>query len=313
MPPREDITNDNIEDFFVQCWDDGSKPNVTQGHRYINHILTNYGMPPLNKHHRQRYASVLDLLQGLQREKKWRDHVSQGADPMSRDTVKKLLLAKVHDANGEINYRKLRNKVLSNALLLCGWHPKDAWRVMDSNVIDIEDFHDRDGHLRPKFLFNDLSHNKRPKYKVFNTIGCGCKGEHHTKNVACPYNLITWYQRLKDEFDDHLMRKKKRLSRQERLRHFDENGNLKERKFFRSITKGGCREATKRTTLHEHRNMGFGSIQGVFEFWRPVLDLGDIKMTTDQARRTFCTLGHKYTGRNFPRCSSSCPRSNSWR
>ena len=229
----------------MQCWDDGSKPNVTQGRRFINHILTNYGMAPLNKHHRQNYASILDLLKGLEKEKKWRDHQSQGAEPMSRDTVKKILLAEFHDDNGDINFRKLRNKVLANALILCGWHPRDAWKIRDSNVIDIEDFHDRDGHRRPKYLFNDLCHTKREKYKVFNTIGCGCKGEHHTKNIACPYNLINWYQQLKDEFDDKLLQKKNRLSRQERLRHFDENGNLKERKFFRSITKKGCKLETK--------------------------------------------------------------------
>ena len=38
-----------MEEFFVQCWEDGSKPNVTQGRRFINHILTNYGKPPLNR------------------------------------------------------------------------------------------------------------------------------------------------------------------------------------------------------------------------------------------------------------------------
>ena len=30
-----------------------------------------------------------------------------------------------------------------------------------------------------------------------------------------------------------------------------------------------------------------------FEFWRPILDLGKDKLTTDMARRTFCTLGSK--------------------
>ena len=41
--------------------------------------------------------------------------------------------------------------------------------------------------------------------------------------------------------------------------------------------------------------MGMGSIRSVFEFWRPILDLGKDKLTTDMARRTFCTLGSKYT------------------
>jgi len=241
VPPVAKITNENMEEFFVQCWEDGSKPNVTQGHRYINHILTHHGRPPLNKHHRQQYASVLDVLKGLEREDKWRDHRSQGADPLPRETVKKILLAKVHGDDGKIDLRKLRNKVLASALILCGWHPKDAWRIKDKNVVNLEDFHDSDGHLRPKFLFNDLCHNKLRKLKVFNTIGCGCKGSHHPKNIACPYNLLHWYQMLKDGFDEALMEKKPKLSRVERRRHFDERGNLSERKFFRSITKdSGC-------------------------------------------------------------------------
>ena len=41
--------------------------------------------------------------------------------------------------------------------------------------------------------------------------------------------------------------------------------------------------------------MGLGSVRSVFEFWRPVLNLGDIKLTTDMARKTFCTLG-KHVG-----------------
>ena len=42
--------------------------------------------------------------------------------------------------------------------------------------------------------------------------------------------------------------------------------------------------------------MGVGLIRSVFEYWRPILGLGDKRLTTDQARRTFCTLGNKYTG-----------------
>ena len=79
------MTNDNMEEFFVQCWEDGSKPTVTQGRRYINHILTHYGRPPLNKHHRKNYATVLDVLKGLEREVEWRDHQSKGAEPLPLD------------------------------------------------------------------------------------------------------------------------------------------------------------------------------------------------------------------------------------
>ena len=294
VPPEEDITNDNMEEFFVQCWVDGSKPNVTQGRRFINHILTHYGRALLNKHHRQNYASVLDVLKGLEHEKKWRDHQSQGAKPLPLEFVKKILLAKVHDDKGDLDLRKLRNKALASALILCGWHPKDAWEIKDKNVINLEDFHDRDGHHRPKFLFNGL-HNKRQKWKVCNTIGCGCKRTHMPKNTACPYNLLLWYQQAKDEFDDRLRERKSKLCRKERLRHFDENGHLTDRKFFRSITKnGGCSSSE----LHEHRNMGQTAIRGVLEYWRPILGLGNERLTTDMARKTFCTLGKLCTGSN---------------
>ena len=241
VPPEKYITNENMEEFFVQCWDDGSKPNVTQGRRFINYILTHHGLPSLNKHHRQQYASVLDVLKGLEKEDAWRDHQSKGAKPMSRPMVKKILMAEVHDGDGKIDLRKLRNKVLATALILCGWHPRDAWRIKDENVINLEDFHDRDGHHRPKFMFNELSHNKRQHWKVCNTIGCGCKRTHKPKNTACPYNILLWYQQTKEECDGRLMRRKTKLCRAERLRHFDERGHLTDRRFFRSITKnGGC-------------------------------------------------------------------------
>ena len=232
-----------MEEFFCQCWEDGSKPTVTQGRRYLNHILTHHGRPPLNKHHRQQYASVMDVYKGLEREDEWRNYNGQGAKPLSKENVKKLLLANIRDADGTIDVRRLRNKALASALILCGWHPKDAWRIKDENVICLADFRDSDGHLRPKFLFNDLQHNKLRKLKVFNTIGCGCKGSHHPKNDDCPFNVLRWYQDLKEGFDESLMDKKKNLSRLERRRHFDERGNLSDRKFFRSITKeGGCGE-----------------------------------------------------------------------
>ena len=285
VPPEEDITNDNMEEFFCQCWEDGSKPNVTQGRRYINHILTHHGQSPMNKNHRQKYASVLDVIKGLEKQKKWRDHKSNGAKPLPLDYVKSILCANIKDANDTIDLMKLRNKALASALLLCGWHPGDAWKVPDKNVINLENFHDRDGHHRPKFLFNDLTHNKREQWKVYNTIGCGCKDQHDPKNEDCPYNVLLWYSQTKEEHDQQLMAKKSRISRKERLRHFDELGHLSDRNFFRSITKKSGR--------FEHRNMGLGAIRGVLEYWRVELGLGDLKLTTDMARKTFCTLGVK--------------------
>ena len=131
IPGKEHLTNDNLEEFIVQCWEDGSKPNVTQGHRYINHILSHYGRPPLNKHYRMNYGPVLDVLKGLKRTAEWREHKSKGAEPLPLEFVKKILLAKVHDDKGNIVLRLLRNKALASALILCGWHPKDAWEIKD--------------------------------------------------------------------------------------------------------------------------------------------------------------------------------------
>ena len=303
VPPEQYITNDNMEEFFCQCWEDGSKPNVTQGRRYINHILTHHGQSPMNKNHRQKYASVLDVIKGLEKQKKWREHKSDGAKPLPLDYVKSILCANIKDANDTIDLMKLRNKALASALLLCGWHPGDAWKVPDKNVINLENFHDRDGHHRPKFLFNDLTHNKREQWKVYNTIGCGCKGQHDPKNEHCPYNVILWYTQTKEEHDGELFKKKNRISRKERLRHFDEQGFLSERAFFRSIT--------KKTGRYEHRNMGIGAIRGVLEYWRVELDLGGTKLTTDMARKTFCTLGVKCARKKIRRTSRS-PTSNSW-
>ena len=42
--------------------------------------------------------------------------------------------------------------------------------------------------------------------------------------------------------------------------------------------------------------MGIGAIRAVFEWWRPILDLGPNPLTTDMARKTFVTFGVKYTG-----------------
>ena len=304
IPAKEHLTNDNLEEFFVQCWEDGSKPNVTQGRRYINHILTHHGEPTLNKHSRQKYAPVLDVLAGLKREEKWRNHTSLGAKPLSLAYVKKILMAPVHDHAGNLDLLHLRNKTLAACLILCGWHQKDAWEIVDKNVINLEDHHDRDGHHRPKFLFSDLCHNKRRKYKVCNTIGCGCKETHLPKNSACPYNLLLWYQQVKEECDDRLTQRKAKLSRKERLKHFDENGHLKDRHFFRSITKKG----------YEHRNMGQNAIRGVFEYWRIVEGLGKERLTADMARKTFCTLGKLCTGARKKNrwCISSFPPSSSW-
>ena len=251
VPRENDITNDNLEEFVVACWYSGkdgtkSKPNVTQGRRYLNHILAYYGYPALNRNHRADYGPVLDVMKGLEKEPEWLNHQSEGAEPLTKDQVKKILMAEVHDENGELLYDRLANKAVAVSMILNGWHTKDAHDVMESNVVQEKDFVDRDGKHRPKFLFKDLSHNKRPTWKVHNAIGCGCKGSHHPKNVACPYNVLDWYQAVKAKFDDRLLHRTRRLSKPERLKHFDEDGNLKEINFFRTYYNSGTETTCNR-------------------------------------------------------------------
>ena len=251
VPPEEDITNDNLEEFVVACWYSGkdgtkSKPNVTQGRRYLNHILAHYGYPALNRNHRADYGPVIDVLQGLEKEREWLNHRSEGAEPFTKEQVKKIIMAEVHDVDGELLYDRLANKAVGVSMIINGWHTKDAHEVRESNVFQEKDFYDRDGKHRPKFLFKDLSHNKRPTWKVHNAVGCGCKGHHHPRNVACPYNILDWYQAVKNKFDQRLIHRTRRLSKQERLRHFDEDGDLKECSFFRAYNDSG-----KNTTCNQ--------------------------------------------------------------
>ena len=44
--------------------------------------------------------------------------------------------------------------------------------------------------------------------------------------------------------------------------------------------------------------MGTSAIQGVLEFWNKELQLSDDRLTTNQARKTFCTFGHRHTARS---------------
>lgn len=55
--------------------------------------------------------------------------------------------------------------------------------------------------------------------------------------------------------------------------------------------------------LHKHRNIGKAEVQGVLEFWNQALDLNEPdengkrpNLTTDQGRKTFCTIAERFLG-----------------
>ena len=74
-------------------------------------------MPTLNKYHRDKYATVLDFLQGLAKQEKWRDYVTKGAVPLPFDAVKQIFNANIMDPHdlGRVDLERLRNKVLAIA------------------------------------------------------------------------------------------------------------------------------------------------------------------------------------------------------
>ena len=80
----------------------------------------------------------------------------------------------------------------------------------------------------------------------------------------------------------------KQMSKTQRRRHLTGDGKLAERRFFRTHPK-------RDKTCYPHRNMGQGAVQGVLEFWNKKLGLSDKPLTTNQARKTFCTFGHRHT------------------
>ena len=47
VPPAEDISNEHMEDFFVDLFEATGKPSVQQARKWINHILAKY-KPSIN-------------------------------------------------------------------------------------------------------------------------------------------------------------------------------------------------------------------------------------------------------------------------
>ena len=64
----------------------------------------------------------------------------------------------------------LRNKTLAISMILNGWHPIDAYRMMETDVTDVPDYRDRSGHHRPKIIFagEETHHTKVHSIKVRN-------------------------------------------------------------------------------------------------------------------------------------------------
>ena len=232
---------------------------------------------------------MLDLLKGLSKEDKWKNHTTCGADSLTKEQVRAIFEAPIHDPDTKrLCLLRLRNKALSILMIVNGWHVHDAKRLMDSHVEDFPDYRDRDKTHRPKMLFR--GRKCKEHILVHNTVGCGCLGPHCNANTNCFYNVLKWYTTVKKRSDDHFCKTATKLmSKKQRKPHFNDDGSLKERQFFRSHPK------KKSNNVYPHRNQGLHSIQGVLEFWNKELNLSETPLTTNQARKTFATFGHKHT------------------
>ena len=125
-----------------------------------------------------------------------------------------------------------------------------------------------------------------------------------TLSENCFYNVVKWYSMVKAECDDKLKRSYMRSA--ERPAHYDEQGRLLDKCFFRAMNH--ARDGCGQNRPHGHRNIGETTIQGTLEYWNQVLGLtlGTVyekkhgekphRLTTDMARRTFCTLAELDTG-----------------
>jgi len=49
VPPKKDLTNENMEDFFTDVFESTGKPSVQQGKKWMNHVLAKHHLPPVNK------------------------------------------------------------------------------------------------------------------------------------------------------------------------------------------------------------------------------------------------------------------------
>ena len=243
MPPPGAMTVDNLKLFITKCWENKSKPNVEQGKKWLNHALTSNRLPPLNKSATQHYHELLDLLKGISKDPAWREYRSAKTDAFSLNTCKRIFHAPVSKADGDLDLRAVRNKALGVTMIVNGWHPIDAYRITDEDVVDMSDYHDRTGEHRPKIVFKgrQVHHTKEQAVKVKNTVGCGCLHNHNPDYAHCFYNVIKLYMTNKticdQRFVQHDLRKLNKVARDV---HVDEDGELRPTGFFRAMARHGA-------------------------------------------------------------------------
>ena len=236
-----------MKDFLVDCWSTKSKPNVEQGKKWLNHALTKNHRPPLNKSATHLYHELLDLLKGIAKDPEWREHRAAKTDAFSLDVCKRIFHAPVTNLEGQLDLKALRNKALGVCMIVNGWHPIDAYRITDADVIDKHDYHDRTGEHRPKLIFQgrQVHHTKKQAIKVKNTVGCGCLHNHNPNYNHCFYNVVKRYMEQKDAADKRFVQLDlRKLNKQARDVHLTEDNELAPTGFFRAMARHGADRCT---------------------------------------------------------------------
>ena len=167
-----------MEVFLLACWNEAEKPTVQQGKKWLNHVLTLTGRPNINDSYRLEYASVLDLLHGIRKEPRWKQYKVEGAEPLTKEMMKRILSATIFRGSGKFDVVRLRNKTVAGCMLTLGLHTSDIRAITDSCVMDLPDYIDRDGMRRPKIIIGPFRKTKQHWKSVRNTIGCGCRHFH---------------------------------------------------------------------------------------------------------------------------------------
>ena len=93
---------------------------VVQGKKYANYILANCGKVGIREQNRANYASVLDILAAIRKKKDWRDHITEGAQSLKKDWVKKIFNAPTRKGR-LLDYEAIRNKAIAVLMIANQW------------------------------------------------------------------------------------------------------------------------------------------------------------------------------------------------
>ena len=77
-------------------------------------------------------VTVLDLLQGMAKEKQWREYVAKGATAMDLSVVQAIFQAPIRAGSKHVDLNKLRNKAL--AVMLAMLHTSSKVRFYIINI-----------------------------------------------------------------------------------------------------------------------------------------------------------------------------------